>query len=74
MPREPFLQALDYADVVNPHFPRWFIVNRDIWTPKVHDVLIVGEQTNAQELIAAVEPEVQEQIELGMKDLEEFGS
>lgn len=74
MPREPFLQALDYADVVNPHFPRWFIVNRDIWTPKVHDVLIVGEQTNAQELIAAVEPEVQEQIELGMQDLEEFGS
>ena len=40
----------------------------------MHDVLIVGEQTNAQELIAAVEPEVQEQIELGMKDLEEFGS
>ena len=74
MPREPFLQALDYADVVNPHFPRWFIVNRDIWTPKVHDVLIVGEQTNAQELIAAVEPEVQEQIELGMQDMEEFGS
>ena len=40
----------------------------------MHDVLITGEQTNAQELIAGVEPEVQVQIDLGIKDLEEFGS
>jgi ABC-type glycerol-3-phosphate transport system substrate-binding protein len=72
MPREPFLQALNYAKVDNPHFSRWHIVNRDIWQVKVIDVLISGAETDAAKLIASVEPDVNKELEQARKDIAEF--
>jgi len=73
MRREPHLQALQYADLkVNPFFPKWKQFDRDIWTPKVNDVLLSGEEADFGKVIKSVMPEIDALLAEAQKDIQEW--
>lgn len=73
LPREPFLEALDYAkDIQNPFFTRYYLVNQEVWTPKVHDVLVSGRETDAAKLLTAVKPDVEKILVEAQEDLKKL--
>ena len=75
MRREPHLQALNYAGLkVNPFFPKWNELNRDVWGPKVNDVMISGDEDDFGTVISAAMPEIDALLAEAQQDIADFRS
>jgi len=72
MRREPHLQALDYGIKTNPFVPTWNEIDRDVWGPKVNDVLTSGEETDFGKVISAAKPEIEALLAKAQVEIEDF--
>lgn len=72
MRKEPHLQALKYNMKTNPYFAGWKELNRDIWTPKVHDVLYGGKETDYKKIVTAAKPAIEKLLADNVKRVIDF--